>query len=32
MMEKDNLTKETLKPVTKVGTRLDKELHTWEVK
>ena len=29
---KDNkITKETLKPVTKVGSRLDKELQDWEV-
>ena len=28
---KDKITKETLKPVTKVGSRLDKELQDWEV-
>lgn len=30
-MEEKNIQKETLKPVTKVNSKLDKELQEWEV-
>jgi hypothetical protein len=30
-MEEKNIQKKTLKPITKVNTKLDKELQEWEV-
>ena len=31
MKEKKNVQKDTLKPITKVNSKLDKELQEWEV-